>query len=237
MPKCRPLTPASVEGFMKEHVLKVITKKIAAPNVIELEAKLVKPKSINFRAGQFMFFYIGGAYKAYSITSLPKEKDHLAFLVKLEPGGRGSNFVKALKIGDQFIATGPEGNFFVTERTKNLCMVAAGIGIAPFVSIIPDLLNKNFSGQIELIYGHKNPEDFLHKMLWEKLGKKHKNFKIIEILNPSINLRPYLDINYQKSQNSVFYICGSQDAVESINGILAEKQHDSESIKTETFLV
>lgn len=219
---------------MQEYQAQVAAKKYLAPDVVELTVKLVKPRAITFQAGQFVFFNVGGAFKAYSITSSPLNKHQLMFLIKLEPGGVGSIFVKNLKLAERLEFTGPEGNFIIKTRAQNICCLAAGIGIAPFVSIIPHKLSKNLPGKLTLIYCAKTEKDIFYHKEFTKLARGHQNFQFLAL--PGRRLNEYLEKNYENLNNWNFYICGKPAAVNDAQYLLEKKGCEQERIYIESFL-
>lgn len=217
---------------MKDYIVQVISKKLLSAGVLELSVKLIKPKAMRFQPGQFVFFKVGGAFKAYSMTSLSSDKSHLRFLVKLEKNGKASTFIRNLKTGDQFDISGPEGSFIIRSKKQNLCCLAVGIGIAPFVSILPHLLQKNFLGNITLVYAAGKGRHFYQKE-FKSLAKKHGNFRLIFLAD---RISAYLSQNYKNFNNHQFYICGNKPAVESICEQLLKHRHRDEKIFTEIFI-
>lgn len=221
---------------MQEYLVATKEKTYLAPSIVELRVELIKPRAMNFQAGQFAFFNIGGPFKAYTMTSLPQERHRLRFLVKLEEGGKGSKFIRDLPIGEQFILTGPEGYFTIKKRTGDLCFVALGVGIAPFLSLVPHLLNKNFSGRIILLYGFREEADGVYREYFKDLMEQHQQFKFIPMSSKAMRLTDYIKDNRAIFKHHSFYICGKQQAVEDIENMLKACGFNDEKINTEIFL-
>jgi predicted ferric reductase len=68
----------------------------------------------------------------------------------LVPQGLGSEYIKKLDIGATVSMMGPTGGFSIPDMEHELFFVAQGIGVAPFCSIVPNLLANGFPKQIEL---------------------------------------------------------------------------------------
>jgi len=229
---------------MQVYLSQVSKKTYHTPEVVELQLTLKKPSSVKFRAGQFVFFNIGGAYKAYSMISSPTDRKNLRFLIKLEKNGRAAKFVENLKVEDEMEFTGPEGYFFVREKNKNILCLAGGIGVAPFVSIIPNLLEKKYPGEITLIFGAKTEKNLYHKNFFQALSVTYPNFYFIPLVNDSVTdqnhkypkAAGYLKENFQKYQSFIFYVCGSKEFVSDIEEILKSQGVDEDNIRLETFL-
>ncbi len=221
---------------MQEYLSQVVAKKYLAKDIVELSVKPVKPRAIKFRAGQFVFFRIGDAWKAYSIASPPADRHRLKFCIKLEPGGKGSEFIKNLKSGDPLEFSGPEGFFYASGLRGDYYFLASGIGVAPFASIIPDLLAKKFAGRAVLIHRDRSENGLPYAGLFRNLAAKNPAFRYVPISKKHQNLTDCLaglGINLPKSW---FYVCGGKEAVDGISQALLKMGVPEERIRTETFL-
>ena len=135
-----------------------------------------------FDAGQFANILIQGPEKLvkrpYSIASSPNWKGILDLCWKRIPGGFATEHLWQLKAGDKLQIQGPLGRF--TPRRplpKTIVFVSTGTGIAPFRSMIHDLLEKDESLQIWNIFGNRYEEDILYREEFEELASKHPNLK------------------------------------------------------------
>ncbi len=83
-----------------------------------------------------------------------------------------------MKVGDIITASLPYG-YFTNEDgdPKNtLILLAAGIGVAPFRSIIRDTVKNKPDKKIALFYSGKTLADLIFKKEFDELQKKNKNF-------------------------------------------------------------
>lgn len=224
----------------------VVYLKYLTQDVVELETKLIAPDIVHFKAGQFLQFNIHGVFRSYSIVNPPEgETGTLLFLIKIIPGGVGSEYVKALKPGDVITMRGPMGVMGVKENhwDRPLFFVATGVGVAPFNSIIHDLLNRGFDQQITLVFGVRSEEDTFYYDSFRSLAHFYKNFHFIPILSRPQSHWPgevgrvttYLDIHYEQHVESVFYLCGSKEMVMDSHKILIGRGHKGADIHLEIF--
>jgi NAD(P)H-flavin reductase len=147
------------------------------------EVKLFRVKltqKIDYLSGQFFMVGKWGAGEVpISITSTSENKGYLEFAIKKV--GKVTTALHKLKKGDILWIRGPYGNGFsmnlIKESLRNdTLFVAGGIGIVPLRPVINYLLkNKNKSSNIFLLYGVKNPREFLFKKdinSWKKKGMR-----------------------------------------------------------------
>jgi len=119
----------------------LIGKNQLTSDVYLFRFRLIEPKELNFKSGQYMILNVpkddGGVVKRlYSIASPSWEKTSFELLVKIVPGGVASTYLKNLAPGDKVIFEGPAGVFCLKERAHNKVFLVTGTGIAPARSII-----------------------------------------------------------------------------------------------------
>ena len=121
---------------MAEKVARVTSLAEIAENVLVLEAAMVAPETIDYRAGQFISLRIderGDVRRSYTMTSPPTRRDGFELLVKLVPGGAASGHFGTLKVGAALHFTGPMGFFTIDAAHPGdhvLCATGAGIAAA-----------------------------------------------------------------------------------------------------------
>jgi ferredoxin-NADP reductase len=219
---------------MQDYRVEVIQKIVLKPDVIELLLRLIKPKSMRFRAGQFVFFKIDGAFKAYSITSVPSEKGLLRFLIKLEKKGRASLFVKNIRPGDSFELSGPEGDFTIKSRSKDLCFVAFGVGIAPVLSILSADFLKHYQAKVVLfVAASSGGVPYLKN--WKTLQKKYSHFHFNLALDPRKKMGAVVQKYAVSNKKSLFYLSGGGKSVAEAQSALEKAQIPLENIHEEIF--
>ena len=225
---------------------KVIEVKSPSSNIKCL--KLSKPKNFEFKPGQYLllnFYLEGKKFKnPYSITSIP-DKEFIEFCIKLVENGKSFNFIKNLKKGDNVELFGPAGRFVINKDSeeKDLIFISTGTGIAPFMSMISSLLEKNFKNKIILFKGFRNEDESLYEEEFSHLQKKYKNFRFYNILSQPKNkkfrdkgyvqdfLDKYIPINFDGD----FYICGLSGMVEDVLKNLKNKDIRDNRISFEKY--
>ncbi len=92
-----------------------------------------------FRGGAHTLLTLpDGTKRAYSIASDPAREEAWDIAVLRE--GHGSSILHALAVGARLYATHPQHGFGAAEGAGRHVMVAGGIGITPFLSMLPPLL-------------------------------------------------------------------------------------------------
>lgn len=219
------------------------------PDVFELT--LETETSLNFQAGQFITIKIDDNvkpeyFRAYSICSAPQKNSNLFKLcIKAVPNGRGSNWLKSRKTGDEIEFLGPSGNFtFQSQTGKNILLIATGTGIAPLKAIIEnELLNKKNDQQLYLLLGLRHIKDIFYKNEFKKLSKNYKNFKFdITLSKPEnenwegkIGRVTTILQNMAITQNTEIYLCGFSEMIEEVTKILTQKNILKNSIHFEKY--
>ena len=207
--------------------------------------KLKFNKNPQFLPGQFLMFEFNINNKlekrAFSISSTPNEK-LIEITVKKNTNPLVSQYIiENLKIGDKIKTSEARGRFILDEN-KNAVFLAAGSGIAPIMSMIRYLKQKNSKNKAHLIYSNKSEEEILWKNEIEYISKEYKNFShVFTLTNPNKQWRGKegritedLFKNYI-SENTIFYICGPLEFVRSLYKNLLDLQVDKDNIKLEVY--
>ena len=116
--------------------------------------RIAKPGGFRFQTSQAVRMILGDHYRPLSIASSP-HRDHLEFAVRRSQ----SDFKKAffaLKEGDPVELFGPRGAFLL-ERERPVVMLAAGIGITPFRSMLQTVADEGGALDATLLYASGDP--------------------------------------------------------------------------------
>jgi ferredoxin-NADP reductase len=112
-------------------------KKTEAPGIATLSLTDRDGLVPHFLPGQYITVFFSESVisegKAYSISSAPHE---MRFDITVRAIGEFSNMLGALEIGDTIIGSLPYGFFSPETSEKSLVLVAGGIGVTPFRSMI-----------------------------------------------------------------------------------------------------
>ncbi len=229
--------------------LKLIEQRNVANNTIEF--RFEKPEGFNFVAGQYGGLTIinpketdkGGNTRRFSFLSAPQD-NYLAFTTRVQNSAY-KRMMCSLTPGGEIKLAGPSGNFTLHEDVNTpAVLIAGGIGIAPFYSMIRDCAARQPQRKITLFYGNQSMSDgaYLNELM--ALEKQMPNFKLVSTLaKPPADwqgetgfithtiLRKYVvDL-----ASPIYYICGSPSMVTALQETLLEMGIEQERIKVEDF--
>jgi ferredoxin-NADP reductase len=148
-----------------------------------------KPAGFTFKPGQYVDMTLidppetdsEGNIRSFSIASAPHD-DTLMFATRM----RDTAFKRVLKsmpLGSEVKMEGPVGSFTLHNKaSRPAVLIAGGIGITPFRSILAHAAHKNLEHRIILLYSNRRPEDsaFLEEL--QKSCRDKKNCKMIGVM-------------------------------------------------------
>ena len=174
-----------------------------------------------------------GIERWFTISTAPFEKNlrittHFA-------GNKGSSFKKALLNlgeGSELEADGLEGDFVLARGDVHHILIAGGIGITPYRSMLAQLNNDNKDTKIELLYANQDE----NLVFGDELAKIEANLKSFHV-HPFIGKRlvPNDFKKYIDEPNSIFYLSGPEPLVENYENVLQKMCVAKEHIKTDFF--
>jgi ferredoxin-NADP reductase len=145
---------------------RLIRRTPIADGIVDLELALVEPVTLPFRAGQFVTLAVGkdqagqDVRRSYSIASPSDRGDALRFIVRILPGGPGSDFFSNLPVGAEVPMTGPHG-FFVLDphHAGDVVFAATGTGLAPVLPMLRELAGRAEPGRRLVYWGARQEAD------------------------------------------------------------------------------
>lgn len=197
-------------------------------------------------AGQFINVFFddtGNAEgKSYTISSEPSSS---TLNITVKGVGQFSNTLCAMNVGDKVEASPPYGYFYSEEKNTTLIMIAGGIGVTPFRSMIMDSVTRNQNRNIIVFNSNKSVNDIVFRDEFEKIQQKNTFFTVKNYITQQDTIpgkmkkgRITIDdiANETKNiQNKEFLICGSISFVRDFWKGLKEAGIPEETIYTEAF--
>lgn len=228
-------------------------KIILTPHVRDFLIELEEPATIDFKAGQFVLIKAKHPQtgelisRAYSIASPPSETHVLRLNIEVVPNGKLTPLMEQWEVGTTVELQGPFGHFVVKSgpEKKALLFVATGVGVAPFRSMIEDLLAQGDSRELHLYFGVRSQEDIFYREIFETLVAQHKNFHFtltlsrpqegwtgttgrVTALLPHVSLDPSI---------TDAYLCGGKPMIDDVKKILLDKGFPATQVYFEPFFV
>ncbi len=208
---------------------------------------------IDFQAGQFVTMDLPihekrlKRWRSYSIASVPDNSKTLEFCIVNLEGGAGSTYLfEEAKIGTTIRFKGPSGGFVLPESVeKDLVLICTGTGVAPFRSMIQDLVQKNKTHQnIHLIFGTRFEEGILYREEFRALENARDDFKYSIALSREADWKGYKGYvhqiymeDYKEVRNDIdFYICGWSNMIdEAVENLILKLGYDKSQIHYELY--
>ena len=204
---------------------------------------------LDFKAGQFiMIEWPTGednkvVKRAYSIGSSPIRED-LVLYIKEMPNGFVSKDIQTIKVGTEIGAGGPFGHFYLNpEKHKDIVLLGAGSGIAPFVSMADYVNDAQLDTKVRVFCSHKTENDIIAR----------KNLEIAAEQNPNIDLylhctrdekwsgectrisEEHLKKACGELNSKYFFLCGPATFVKGMKSLLLEMGVEKAFIKQEVY--
>jgi ferredoxin-NADP reductase len=237
---------------MATNVIKLVSREEIAADTMSFHFE--KPAGFQFKPGQYLDCTLTnpretdaeGNIRSFSIASAPAEP-HLMLATRM----RDTAFKRVLKtmpIGSPLSVEGPMGSFTLhNNTTRPAILIAGGIGITPFRSMIVNAARTKLAPRIVLLYSNHRPEDaaFLDEL--QKLGSENKNFKLIAVmtdmqkskrtwsgetskLDKAFITRHVPDLN-----GPIFYVAGPPAMVNGMKSTLIDTGVNEDDIRAEDF--
>lgn len=160
----------------RRFILTLKNKRNLARDVIEFSFQ--SDHKINFKPGQYLEWTLAhksdtrGARRFFTIASSPEE-NQIKSVIRFSPNP--SSFKRTLeeaKVGQQIMVSVVAGEFTLPDdKDQKLALLAGGIGVTPFISMVKHLINTGEKRDIVLIYSNKTGAEIVEKDFWKKAQK------------------------------------------------------------------
>ncbi|MGC1378151.1 MAG: hypothetical protein WA821_18115 [Anaerolineales bacterium] len=207
-----------------------------------------------FVPGQYMEWTLGHAHtddrgnrRYFTLASAPDE-NNIRMGVKFY--ARSSSYKKALlamKKGDEIIAAQVAGDFVLPKDRRQKCvLIAGGVGVTPFRSMIKSLLDARQKRPVTLFYANKSVDEIIYKDVFDQ-AEKELGIKTIYTVTDRQNVPATWTgrvgrIDAQLIQSAVpeyrqcvFYISGPRSMVDGFKATLRQMNVPASQIKTDFF--
>lgn len=237
---------------MPDYRVKLMNKTQVAEGTMAFS--FAKPDGFNFKPGQSADLTLldppetdaEGNVRTFSIVSAPSEND-LAFATRM----RDTAFKRVLRNmapGTEIKIEGPMGSFNLHKNAaKPAVLLAGGIGITPFMSMVREAARQKDPHQIYLFYSNRRPEDtaFLEEL--KALAKQNPNFHLVGTMTEVEKSkqswdgeRGFIDAAMLKRRlaelnGPIYYTAGPPAMVAAMRDMLVKAGVDEDDIRAEDF--
>lgn len=186
--------------------------------------------------------------RCFSILNSPNHPHTLQFAIRVT--GNFTRALTSLQRGDTVFVRGPFGNFVLDEQyDTHAVMMAAGIGITPFMSMIRYASEAKTAVRMTLLYSNSYAEDipFLEELRQHE--RQNPNFKVVHFITRG-SVTPLKEqhvvsgrltgshigtITKDMYNSHTYFLCGPKGFVSFAHDTLRSKDTDPYRIITEEF--
>jgi predicted ferric reductase len=182
----------------------------------------------------------------WTITSSPAKGPGLQFTVK--ESGDFTGRIKELLEGDRARIRGPYGLFshlaLETGQGTELVMIAGGVGVTPFLSMLRHMADVGDTRKVSLIWSNKTAEDILWREELDTLSRALPGLTVHHVLTRQTDWDGFtgrLDANLLqqilagRSRGSHVFLCGPPSMMSSVKAELRKCDFTQEQMHTEEF--
>lgn len=213
-----------------------------------------KPPGFTFKPGQAIELGLteppgagsDDARHAFSLVCAPFENE-----VVIATRMRDSLYKKALKalpVGSVALLDGPFGSLTLhNKRSRPAALMAGGIGITPFMSIVRQASRDQLPQQITLLYSNRRPESTAFLSELQALERQNPNFRLVATMTDlSRSRQPWpgatgeidrvmLEQALGDLAAPIYYLVGPPGMVGAMRQTLNEAGVDDDDIRSEEF--
>lgn len=238
-----PVVSAQCKTGITTTDAEVLAINVLSDTAIELVVRT--GTALNFLAGQYINIQIPGTphLRAYSFSSLPGGQEG-RFLIRNVPGGMMSQWLTQRgKPGDTLTLSGPMGSFYLRHTVRPVLMLAGGTGLAPMLSMLETLAQRQSLRQITLLYGVTSDVDLVKTEALDAFRQKLPGFRWLPVVADAQSDCPqrgfvtdHLNDDMLNQGEVDIYLCGPPPMVNAITTALRERNITPEGFWYEKFI-
>jgi Na+-transporting NADH:ubiquinone oxidoreductase subunit F len=210
-------------------------------DIRQFNLKFAEGQRMQYRPGQYVQVLAPRyeksneeVYRAYSISSDPRDTDHIELIVRRVPEGICTTYLfDYLKEGDRIKINGPYGQFYIRETDAPMIFIAGGSGIAPVKCMLHHMMNTNNQRKATFFFGVRTTKDLFLVDEISRFEQSLKRFTFVPVVSqpePEAQWKgatgrvTHVVQDYMKKQEDASgyegYLCGSPGMIESSISIL-----------------
>lgn len=198
-----------------------------------------RPRGFVFESGDWIDIEFEGQSlkggKTYSLSSSPTEPD---IMITFKEGiSELKNALAAAEPGDKLsiVQYGNEYKFRLNPN-KTSTLIAGGVGIAPFRSMLQEMVDQDGKSEVDLIYLNQTP-DFLFLDELEKYKLRLRHLSITYLVTQELKKKDRIKalLLAIPTTDQSFYVAGPEGMVESTEHLLLDIGVELGSIKIDSF--
>lgn len=208
----------------------------------------------DFKPGQYVRMILDlktedprGRFRFFSISSSPAQKDMLMIATKItaDPSPFKQQML-SFQEGEEVRFFGPLGKFVLPDESdRSFILLAGGIGLTPFHSMLQYASDKDLSFPITLITSFSTVEEAAFYQELKAIEENGKRDVVYTITHPEEGSdwqgetgrisQQMLEKYILFPKDCIFYICGPQKMVEAMEDMVRDNGIPDEQIRKESF--
>ncbi len=207
-------------------------------------------KRLQHQAGQYaaIGFKSGGRpspVRCFSITNAPDQSGELQFAIRIL--GSFTQAISRLQPGDEMVIYGPFGQFVIDERyDRAAVLMAGGIGITPFMSMIREHAQRRSAAPIALLYSCATQDDIPFYDEITQLARLDPYFNVTffvthgptdKLVDMPVRTEriPAGPVTQRATADATYFLCGPQGFIADLRSGLLAAGVGSDRIVAEEF--
>ena len=207
-----------------------------------------------FDPGQYATLGLMGAEKLVqrpmSVSSSADDLSEYEFFIRLVESGGFTPLLWELAVGDAINIKGPKGKFLLQADGRRALFVASGTGLAPFISMIDTLRDRNQTRDIVLLHGVSYDYDLAWRRELTEL-EQSDGFPLRYVATVSrpqqcpdwtgctgrveAIVESQLDEHGLTPENTTIYLCGNPDMITAVEEIATARGFPTEQVRKELY--
>lgn len=172
---------------LQEATATVVSNESVTHDMRHLVLALDGSTDFRFFPGQYVDIALPGSEDTRSFSmanTSAKDSGQLEFIIKVYPGGLFSHFLDTtLAVGDQVDLTGPFGVFTLRDSPAELVLVGGGAGMAPVLSLLRSLSERDPERKATFYYGARGLGDLCFDKELRGLVEAMPNLRYVPALS------------------------------------------------------
>ena len=182
------------------------------PDVAVLLLRFPVSIRARFKAGQYLRIAMpDGSSRNYSMVNAPGESDGARLHIRFIKGGAFSeNVLSTLKQGDRLRVEIPFGDFYLRDDTRPVVCLATGIGIAPVLSMIADLVRRESRRTVRVYWSGRDPRDLYLRDQFERYARDNPWLSFVPVLTTGTDKATRRGMVFEEALSDVPDLAGWQ---------------------------
>ena len=218
--------------------IELTVKEVRAETPQHVSVVYERPRGFDYEPGDWVDLDFGTEFKGgktYSLSSSPTEPDLMVTFKE------GLSQVKIALAGSapgdniRITAYGNDYEFHLNEH-RNSVLIAGGVGVAPFRSMLKEMVDRQSLGQVEMVYLNQS-DDFLFKDEFDTWQRQLANAHIDYVMTKGLKrkdreklLRDVISVDAHH-----YFIAGPEGMIESTEALLDTMSVNHDDIRIDSF--